>query len=129
MAATTAVIAGTAGAVQHHQQQKYAAQDQQQYDAQQYEAQAAAQGCGSAGRGTEADPMAEIQKLAQLHAAGVLTDEEFAAAKPKLSASDRPRPSQAANRPKELGAAPGLLTLGQPPPRPSYTRPMPERRP
>ena len=29
------------------------------------------------------DPMAEIQKLAELHSAGVLTDEEFAAAKAK----------------------------------------------
>ena len=30
------------------------------------------------------DPMAEIQKLAQLHSAGALTDEEFAAAKAKI---------------------------------------------
>jgi hypothetical protein len=28
--------------------------------------------------------MAEIQKLAQLHSAGALTDEEFAAAKAKI---------------------------------------------
>jgi hypothetical protein len=27
--------------------------------------------------------MAEVQKLAQMHAAGILTDEEFAAAKAK----------------------------------------------
>ena len=42
VAATTAVVAGTAGAVRHHQQQKYAAQDQAQYD-QQMAAQQAAQ--------------------------------------------------------------------------------------
>jgi len=78
MAATTAVIAGTAGAVQHHQQQKYAAQDQQQAEAQAYEAQQPAPAAPAAD-----DPMAEVQKLAQLHAAGVLTDEEFAAAKAK----------------------------------------------
>ena len=29
------------------------------------------------------DPLAEVQKLAGLHAAGILTDEEFAAAKAK----------------------------------------------
>ena len=41
MAASTAVIAGTAGAVRHRQDQKYAAQDQAAYD-QQMAAQAAA---------------------------------------------------------------------------------------
>ena len=41
MAAGTAVIAGTAGAVRHRQDQKYAAQDQAAYD-QQMAAQAAA---------------------------------------------------------------------------------------
>ena len=41
MAATTAVVAGTAGAVRHRQDQKYAAQDQAAYD-QQMAAQAAA---------------------------------------------------------------------------------------
>ena len=33
-AATTAVVAGTAGAVRHRQEQKYAAQDQAAYDQQ-----------------------------------------------------------------------------------------------
>ena len=33
-AATTAVVAGTAGAVRHRQDQKYAAQDQAAYDEQ-----------------------------------------------------------------------------------------------
>jgi hypothetical protein len=31
----------------------------------------------------EDDPMAEVQKLAEMHAAGILTDDEFAAAKAK----------------------------------------------
>jgi membrane protease subunit (stomatin/prohibitin family) len=31
----------------------------------------------------EDDPMAEVQKLAEMHTAGILTDEEFAAAKAK----------------------------------------------
>jgi hypothetical protein len=40
-AATTAVVAGTAGAVRHRQDQKYAAQDQEAYDQQMAEQQAA----------------------------------------------------------------------------------------
>ena len=81
MAAGTAVIAGTAGAVRHHQEQKY----QSQADAQAYEAQAAqAQYAAPAPAAPAEDPqMAELQKLASLHASGILTDEEFAAAKAK----------------------------------------------
>ena len=81
MAAGTAVIAGTAGAVRHHQQQKY----QQQAEAQAYEAQAAQpQYVEAAPAAPAEDPtMVELQKLAQLHSAGILTDEEFAAAKAK----------------------------------------------
>ena len=41
-AATTAVVAGTAGAVRHRQDQKYAAQDQAAYDQQVAAQQAAA---------------------------------------------------------------------------------------
>ena len=61
----------------HHQEQKYAAQDQQAAAQQQaaYEPAPAAPAAD--------DPMAEVQKLAELHSAGVLTDEEFAAAKAK----------------------------------------------
>jgi hypothetical protein len=86
MAVGTAVIAGTAGAVQHHQQQKYAAQDQAQYNAQvaqQAEMQAQMQAQQAAAAPAEDPQMAELQKLAQLHSAGILTDEEFAAAKAK----------------------------------------------
>jgi hypothetical protein len=97
MAAGTAVIAGTAGAVRHRQEQRYAnqaaeqqAQQQALYDqgAADAQAQMAAQQAPAPAAAPAApaasDPMAEIQKLAQLHSAGALTDEEFAAAKAKL---------------------------------------------
>jgi hypothetical protein len=97
MAAGTAVIAGTAGAVRHHQDQKYAnqaaeQQAQQQALYQQGVADAQAQVAPPAApvapaAPAEADPMAELQKLAQLHAQGILTDEEFAAQKAAILAS------------------------------------------
>ena len=80
MAARTAVVAGTAtavsGRVAHRQNEKYAAQDQAQYDEQMAQQQAAAP--------AEPDQNAELQNLANLHTQGVLTDEEFAAAKAKI---------------------------------------------
>ena len=80
MAARTAVVAGTAtavsGRVARRQNEKYAAQDQAQYDQQMAQQQAAAP--------AEPDQNAELQNLANLHAQGVLTDEEFAAAKAKV---------------------------------------------
>jgi len=100
MAATTAVVAGTAGAVRHHQDQKYAnqaaeqqASDQQAYDAQQYQAQQAQQAAAPAPAPAPAAApsasdamMAQLTQLSQLHNAGVLSDDEFAAAKAKLLA-------------------------------------------
>lgn len=100
VAVGTAVVAGTAGAVSHHQQQKYAQQDaakQQQYD------QAYQQGAADAQAQQQAyapppqsvappaqapadDLTAKLQQLAQLHDSGVLTDAEFTAAKQKLLA-------------------------------------------
>ena len=102
VAVGTAVVAGTAGAVSHHQQQKYAGQEaaaQQQYD------QAYQQGAADAQAqqpqqyappplqyaplpepAPQVDLTAKLQQLAELHASGVLTDEEFAAAKQKLLA-------------------------------------------
>jgi hypothetical protein len=79
-AATTAVVAGTAGRVRHRQQQKYAAQDQQAYAADQY----AAQQQQAAAAPAEPDYMAELEQLAQLRAQGIITDEEFAAKKAQL---------------------------------------------
>jgi putative oligomerization/nucleic acid binding protein len=85
MAARTAVVAGTAtavsGRVAHRQNEKWAAQDQAQYDQQQAAYDAGAQ---AAQAQPAADPNAELQNLANLHAQGVLTDEEFAAAKAKI---------------------------------------------
>jgi membrane protease subunit (stomatin/prohibitin family) len=80
MAARTAVVAGTAtavsGRVQRRQAARWDEQDAQQYQEQQAQyAQAAPE---------PEDDSAKLQNLAQLHAQGVLTDEEFAAAKAKL---------------------------------------------
>ena len=97
MAAGTAVIAGTAGAVRHHQEQKYAnqaasqqAQEQAIYDAgvaaAQQQAAAAPPPPAPAAAGGGDDLMAQLSKLADLKAAGILSDEEFAAAKAKLLA-------------------------------------------
>ncbi|HET9755787.1 MAG TPA: SHOCT domain-containing protein [Candidatus Limnocylindrales bacterium] len=90
MAAGTAVIAGTAGAVRHHQEQKYANQAAEQQAEQQAiydQGVAAAQQAAAAAPAAPAmDLTAELQKLASLKQAGVLSDEEFAAAKAKLLA-------------------------------------------
>jgi Short C-terminal domain len=87
MAARTAVVAGTAtavsGRVAHRQNEKYAAQDQAQYDQQQAAYDAGVQ-AAQAPAAPAADPNAELQNLANLHTQGVLTDEEFAAAKAKI---------------------------------------------
>ena len=99
MAAGTAVIAGTAGAVRHHQEQKYAGQaadqqaqqqaiyDQGMADAQAQQAAAPVYAAPPPAPAAPAvDLTAELTKLASLKEAGVLTDEEFAAAKAKLLA-------------------------------------------
>ena len=81
MAARTAVVAGTAtavsGRVARRQNARWAEDDQAQYD--QQTAQQPAQQAPPVD-----DKTAELQNLAQLHSQGVLTDEEFAAAKAKL---------------------------------------------
>ncbi len=79
MAATTAVVAGTAGAVSHHQQQKYANQDAQQQAA----AEQAAAPAEAAPAAAEDPQTAQLEKLAQLHAQGILTDAEYSSAKAK----------------------------------------------
>jgi len=82
MAARTAVVAGTAtavsGRVARRQQRKYAGQDSAYVEQQ---AAAAQQGVMEAAPAE--DPTTQIEKLAQLHASGALTDEEFTAAKAK----------------------------------------------
>jgi len=82
-AATTAVVAGTAGAVRHRQDQKYAAQDQAAYEQQMAAQQAAAQQAAAAAP-AEPDYAAELQQLADLKAQGILTDEEFEAKKKQI---------------------------------------------
>lgn len=91
--ARTAVVAGTAsavaGRVNHHQQQKWSAQDQQQYAQQQQYAPPPQQyapppAAAPAPAAPAPDPLEQLQKLGDLHASGVLTDEEFAAAKAKI---------------------------------------------
>ncbi len=114
VAVGTAVIAGTAGAVRHAQNQHWANQDAQKQAA--YD-QAYQQGAADASAQygpppqqyygpppqqyapppqqyapppqqvpAENDLNAQLQQLAQMHASGVLTDEEFTAAKQKLLA-------------------------------------------
>ncbi|MGK2955070.1 MAG: SHOCT domain-containing protein [Solirubrobacterales bacterium] len=84
--ARTAVIAGTATTVSNRvsrrQGQKWADQDQQQYEQQQ--AQAAPAPVAAAPASPAADPIEQLKQLGELHASGVLTDEEFAAQKAKL---------------------------------------------
>ena len=79
-AATTAVVAGTAGAVRHRQDQKYAAQDQAAYDQQM----AAQQQMAAPAAPAEPDYAAELEKLAQLKNQGILSDEEFEAKKKQI---------------------------------------------
>ena len=97
VAVGTAVMAGTAGAVHHHQEQKYANQARSSRLRAAADAGAAAADGGHAGaaggrrprlllplrrRGLSMDEkMAQLEKLGQLHNSGILTDEEFAAQK------------------------------------------------
>jgi len=71
----TAAVAGTAtavsGRVRRRQDERWAAQDAPPQEA-------PPQGGGGP------DPIAQLKELGELHAQGVLTDEEFAAQKAKL---------------------------------------------
>ena len=94
--ARTAVVAGTAsavaGRVNHHQQEKWAAQSQPQYaepqyapPPPQYAAPAPVYAAPPApAAAPEADRMDQLKQLGELHAQGILTDEEFAAEKAKI---------------------------------------------
>jgi hypothetical protein len=78
--ARTAVVAGTAsavsGRVHHRQQEKWQAQEQAEYQ----QAQAAA----VAAAPQPDNEMDKLQQIADLHAQGILTDEEFAAKKAQI---------------------------------------------
>jgi hypothetical protein len=82
-AATTAVVAGTAGAVRHRQQERYAAQDQAEYEQAMQQQQAYAPP-PTAAAPAEPDYVAELEQLAQLRDQGILTPEEFEAKKKQL---------------------------------------------
>jgi hypothetical protein len=91
------VVAGTATAVSNRvsrrQAGRWAAQDQQRYEAQQYEAQqyqappqAAPQPAAPAGGGMD-DKLAQLKELGALKEQGVLTDAEFEAQKQRILSS------------------------------------------
>jgi membrane protease subunit (stomatin/prohibitin family) len=83
--ARTAVIAGTATHVSNNvsrrQQGRWAQQEQQQWEQQQQQEQ---QRMPPPEPAQQSDPAEELKKLGSLHESGVLTDEEFAAAKAKI---------------------------------------------
>ena len=104
--ARTAVVAGTATAVSNRvsrrQANRWAAKDQQQYEAQAYEQQQAydqqqayapqpqqvyAAPPPQSAAPAQDDMITQLQKLGDLKAAGVLTEEEFAAQKAKILGS------------------------------------------
>jgi len=72
VAATTAVVAGTAGVVSHRQQQRYATQAAQQAVPE------------TAAPYEEPGYTAELERLAQLKAQGIITEEEFQAKKKEI---------------------------------------------
>jgi hypothetical protein len=90
--ARTAVVAGTATAVSNRvsrrQAGRWAAQDEQAYQQQAYEQQPAyapvpQQAAAAPAAGTD-DLLAQLERLGQLRASGVLDEEEFRAQKAKL---------------------------------------------
>ena len=102
--ARTAVVAGTAsavaGRVNHRQQEKWAGQSQPQYaepqyappPPPQYAAPApapvyAAPAAPAPAAPPEVDRIGQLKELGELHAQGILTDEEFAAEKAKILSS------------------------------------------
>ena len=75
-AARVGVAAGVAGRVRHHQEEKWATQDQAAYEQQAPTAPPAPAG--------EADYTAELEKLAKLRDEGVISADEFEAKKKQL---------------------------------------------
>jgi hypothetical protein len=82
--ARTAVVAGTATAVSNRvsrrQANRWSDQEQQQYAQQQ----ASAPPPQPQGGGAGPDQIEQLKQLGELHAQGVLTDEEFAVQKAKI---------------------------------------------
>ena len=84
MAARTAVVAGTATAVSGRVARRQAARYDQQYEQEPQQQYAPEPPQYAPEPPAEEDDTAQLQKLAALHTQGVLTDEEFAAAKAKI---------------------------------------------
>jgi hypothetical protein len=90
--ARTAVVAGTATAVSNRvsrrQANRWAGQEQQQYDQQPAYSEPAPQQpvYQQPEPAAQPDMLEQLQKLGELRAAGVLTEEEFAAQKAKVLA-------------------------------------------
>jgi hypothetical protein len=88
--ARTAVVAGTATAVSNRvsrrQANRWAAQEQPQYEQPQQQEQYQQPPPQAAAPAAETDPLEQLQKLGELKASGVLTEEEFAAQKAKILA-------------------------------------------
>jgi hypothetical protein len=88
--ARTAVISGTAtavgGRVARRQNNRWAAKEQQQYEAQQAQAAppAPAPAPAAAPAAGESSMIEQLKQLGELHEQGILTDEEFAAQKAKI---------------------------------------------
>jgi outer membrane murein-binding lipoprotein Lpp len=87
--ARTAVVAGTAtavaGGVSRRQQNRWASQDQAQYQQQaQYAQQPAQQAPPPAAAAPAPDPISQLKELADLKAQGVLTEQEFEAQKARI---------------------------------------------
>ena len=86
VAVGSAVMAGTAGAVHHHQNKRWAkkeAEEQAQYQQDQYEQQYQQQ-YEQPPATPEDDVVSQLERLAALKEQGILTEEEFAAQKAKL---------------------------------------------
>jgi hypothetical protein len=88
MAARTAVVAGTAtavsGRVARRQAARYGEPSPYGSEPQQYEPEPQQYAPPPPAPAEEDDATAQLQKLAALHTQGVLTDEEFGAAKAKI---------------------------------------------
>lgn len=78
--ARTAAVVGTANAVSHRQQERWANQQAQQYA----EAQQAAQVAQPVVQNDTDDQIAQLQQLAQLKDQGILTQAEFDAKKAQI---------------------------------------------
>jgi len=86
MAARTAVVAGTATAVSNRVSRRQYGRWEEQAQAEQQQQQPQYAEPAPAAEPPQDELTAKLEQLAQLHSQGILTDEEFAAAKAKALA-------------------------------------------